>query len=161
MLRTRWGKGSRSHPVAVSGRKGETNKSNRRVVRGGARGTKERGGVVTRGKGGGPAERESGGLESRSPRERTGGADKESANRPRDGPPCEALSASLPGPPGLPGKPMRSLTLTAGGRGGCGRSSRGGAQHGMQLRTPLGAMPCQGSPVFSLLPPASLPLMAP
>ena len=27
----------------------------------------------------------------------------------------EARSARLPGPPGLPGKPMRSLTLTAGG----------------------------------------------
>lgn len=155
------GEGKQKPPC---GRLGEEGRDKQKQPKGGPRRSKrhqgERRGCNKRKRGRTGRERK-GGLESGSPRERTGGADKESANRPRDGPPCEALSASLPGPPGLPGKPMRSLTLTAGGRGGCGRSSRGGAQRGMQLRTPLGSMPCRGSPVFSLLPPASLPLMAP
>ena len=42
------GEGKQKPPCGRLGRKGETNKSNRRVVRGGVRGTKERREVVTK-----------------------------------------------------------------------------------------------------------------
>lgn len=88
-------------------------------------------------------EKEEGGWRAgeQDPRERTGGADK----RERQAAPAPDQPAretprhpARPGPRGLPGNPLGSLTLTAGGRSQSG--ARGGPRR-RRLRTPRGQGP--------------------
>lgn len=146
-----WGTAIRSHPVARSGGRERLVKPTEgwseelAAPRWGEVSTKRR----RRGLGLGAGEQD--------PRERTGGADKrerQPAPAP-DQPPRETpRHPARPGPPGSPRQPA-----------GVTDADRRGPQSERVAPHPQGARPgggagVGGSPVFSPLPPASLPLMA-